>query len=86
MTSSAVTSTTAKWEEEALSKLLYNSKPLRPLKKRAYLNSIERKDVISRQGRQIMELLNSVKLNSMKKAKRWMTSTLQPASLQHTVG
>ena len=41
------------------------------------------RDVIRRQGRQILEILNSERLTAMVKVKKWITSTASTASTTH---
>ena len=71
----------SKWDEEALNSILYNTQPPRPLMNRRRLRAYSTtstttdRDVIRRQGRQILEILNSERLTAMAKVKKWITST-----------
>ena len=71
----------SKWDEEALNSILYNTQPPRPLMNRRRLRAYSTtstttdRDVIRRQGRQILEILNSERLMAMAKVKKWITST-----------
>ena len=81
LTSTYLLVAVSKWDEEALNSILYNTQPPRPLMNRRRLRAYSTtstttdRDVIRRQGRQILEILNSERLMAMAKVKKWITST-----------